>query len=334
MKKAFMLLLVLLLVGSTAVFASGQAEGGEAESMTLRYGELNPDGHPITEGAYEFARLVEEKTDGRITIEVFPSSQLGSEREQMQAIQQGGLDFFRPNTAAMPDFNVPEMAILGLPYVFSSREHMWDALNGDVGEQILSAVQERGSRMVGLAYLDDGARHFFTTDTPVYEVSDLEGLKIRVPENEVFVDMVAAMGGSPTPISYSELYSSLQTGVVDGAENTIAGYLTNSFYEPAPYFTLDRHMSPPGLIVASEQLWNELSEADREIILESAREASDFVREETVAFEEDALDELEDEGVEIIQIEDSSEWQEAVRPLWEQYGSGFEDLLDEIAALQ
>jgi TRAP-type transport system periplasmic protein len=329
-----MISLAVLLVLSSAAFAGGQGEAAQEESMSLRYGELNPDGHPITEGAYEFARLVEEMSDGRITIEVFPSSQLGSEREQMQSIQQGGLDFFRPNTAAMPDFGVPEMAILGLPYVFGSREHMWEALNGGVGEEILSAVQERGSRMVGLAYLDDGARHIFTTDVPVYEVSDLEGMKIRVPENEVFMDMIDAMGASPTPISYSELYSSLQTGVVDGAENTIAGYLTNSFYEPAPYFTMDRHMSPPGLIVASEILWNRLSESDRELILEAAQQASDFVRRETEAYEAEALGELEELGATIIELDDLSEWQDAVRPLWSKYGADYQDLLDDIAALQ
>lgn len=330
MKRIVLLCIVALLVLPGLVLAGGRGE--TAATTVLRYGELNPDGHPITEGAYEFARIVEERTEGRIRIQVFPSSELGSEREQMQAIQEGAIDFFRPNTAAMPDFDVSEMALLGLPYIFSSREHMWRALNADVGQQILDAVQESGTRMIGLAYLDDGARHVFTTDTPVERVADIRGLAIRVPENELFMEMVAAMGASPTPIAYAELYSALQTGVVDGAENTIAGYLTNSFYEPAPYLTLNRHMAPPGLIVASEITWNRLSEADRQIIREAARQASDHVIDATVAFEDQGLDELRARGATIIDPGDVSDWQEAVMPIWDRFGAGHEDLIRAIQA--
>lgn len=330
MKRVVLLCIVALFVLPGLVLAGGRAE--TAATTVFRYGELNPDGHPITEGAYEFARIVEERTEGRIRIQVFPASELGSEREQMQAIQEGAIDFFRPNTAAMPDFDVSEMALLGLPYIFSSREHMWRALNADVGQQILDAVQASGTRMIGLAYLDDGARHVFTTDTPVERVADIRGLAIRVPENELFMEMVAAMGASPTPIAYAELYSALQTGVVDGAENTIAGYLTNSFYEPAPYLTLNRHMAPPGLIVVSEITWNRLSEADRQIIREAARQASDYVIDATVAFEDEGLDELRARGATIIDPGDVSDWQEAVMPIWDRFGAGHEDLIRAIQA--
>jgi len=326
MKKLIGLMMVCLLTAGM-MFGAGAQETDAEAPMTLRYGEVNPDGHPITEGAYKFADLVNESTDGRITIDIYPAGQLGSEREQMQSMQQGGLDFFRGNTASMPDFGVPEMAVLGLPYVFSSREHMWRALEGEAGQLMLDKVQEHGTRMVGLSFLDDGARHIFTTDVPAREIDDLQGLRIRVPENEVFVDMVAHLGASPTPISYGELYSALQTGVVDGAENTIAGYLTNSFYEPAPYLTLNRHMSPPGVILVSEITWNRLSEADQQIILDAAEKSSAHVTEATRNFEEDGIEELKERGATIIELDNVEPWQEAVQPMWDIYGGDYQELL-------
>ena len=335
MKRATGLVLCILLVLSATVFAGGAKESGEQKKFTLRYGELNPAEHPITKGAYEFARLAKEMSEGRITIDVYPASQLGNEREQMQSIQQGALDFFRPNTAAMPDFGVKEMALLALPFIFESRDHMWKVLNGKVGERILRASEERKSRMIALAFLDDGARHIFTTKTLVQKLADLRGLKIRVPQNEVFIEMIAALGASPTPISYGELYSSLQTGVVDGAENTIAGYASNAFYEPAPNFTLNRHMSPPGVIVASEITWNQrLDAGDRELLTEAVKKASAYVTQQTVAFEETALKDLEKKGVRILRINDVAAWQSAVQPLYNKYGAGFEDIIKEIRSLQ
>lgn len=335
MKRVIGLILAILLVLSAAVFAGGAKEGTEQKKITLRYGELNPAEHPITKGAYEFARLAKEMSDGRITIDVYPSSQLGNEREQMQSIQQGALDFFRPNTAAMPDFGVKEMALLALPFIFQSRDHMWKVLNGKVGERILRAAEERKTRMVALVFLDDGARHIFTTKTPVRKLGDLRGLKIRVPQNELFIEMIAALGASPTPIAYAELYSALQTGVVDGAENTIAGYASNAFYEPAPNFTLTRHMSPPGVIIASDITWNQkLGAKDRELLTTAVKRASEYVTKETVAFEEKALADLEKKGVNIMKINDVADWQNAVQSLYKKYGAGFEDIIKEIQSVQ
>lgn len=213
---------------------SGAAATG-AQKILLKYGEINPDGHPITEGAKEFARLVKEKSNGRIEIQVYPAGQLGDEKVEIQTVQMGGLDFFRANSNTLPDFGADKMSVLALPFIFKSRDHMHKVLNGPVGEEILKQVEEKDLKMVALTFYDDGARHFFLKNKPAKEVSDLKGLKIRVPQNQILMDMVKAFGASPTPISYGELYSALQTGVVDGAENTIAGYLTNSFFEVGKY---------------------------------------------------------------------------------------------------
>ncbi|MDR1625452.1 MAG: TRAP transporter substrate-binding protein [Spirochaetia bacterium] len=333
MKRIILVTLCCVFAFSGMVFAGGASEGGggAAQKMNLRYGELNPAEHPITKGGYEFARLVSEGTQGRISIEIFPSSQLGNEREQMQSAQQGALDFFRANSGAMLDFGVKEMAIIALPFIFNSRDHMWKVLNGPIGQKIMDASTERGTRMISLAFFDDGARHIFTTKKPVRKLGDVKGMKLRVPQNEIFMEMISALGGSPTPISYGELYSSLQTGVVDGAENTIAGYASNAFYEPAPYITLDRHMSPPGLVIASQITWEQrLGDADRQLMTKAIKQASDKVTKETVAFEDTAIDDLKKKNVTVIEISDVADWQKAVLPLYTKYGVGFEGVIKDI----
>ncbi|MCL1818171.1 MAG: TRAP transporter substrate-binding protein [Spirochaetaceae bacterium] len=330
MKKIAFITLCLLVL-STAAFAGGGQESGGAQKMNLRYGELNPAEHPITKGGYEFARLVSEATQGRITIEVFPSSQLGKENEQVQSTQQGALDFFRVNAGAMQDFGVKELGLVALPFIFTSRDHMWKVLNGPVGQKMMNASKERGTRVISLAFFDDGARHIFTTKKAVRKLEDVKGMKLRVPQNEIFMETISALGGNPTPISYGELYSALQTGVVDGAENTIAGYASNAFYEPAPYFTLDRHMSPPGLVIASQITWEQkLSDADRQVMTKAIKQAADSVLRETVAFENTALDDLRKKGVTVIEITDVADWQKAVQSLFAKYGAGLESMIKDI----
>lgn len=309
-------------------------EVGNGEQMILRYGELNPDDHPITEGAYEFSRLVEEATDGRIKIEIFPASSLGTEREQLQSIQAGALDFFRPNSSALTDFGAAPMNVLGLPFIFENREHQWNVLNGPVGEEILQSTEEFINGMKGLTYYDDGARHIFTQGNPVESVEDMSRLKIRVPENAIFMDMISAFDADPTPINYAELYSALQTGIVDGAENTIAGYLTNSFYEVAENLSLTSHVATPGVVVVSEMTWNKLSAEDQAIIQEAAQQSSEFVRTETEKFEEEALTELEELGANIIHFDDLSNWQAEVSELYDTYGGDYADLIETIRATE
>lgn len=310
------------------LFMGCNGKGKGDGTITLTYGELNPDKHPITRGAYEFARLVKEKTDDRIQINIYPAGQLGSEREQTQSVQAGGIDFFRSNALSLPEFGAEKMGLLALPYIFADRDHMWRVLNGPIGKQILQDVSDY--KMVGITYFDDGQRHIFA-DKQIDTIDDLKGLKLRVPQFNIMIDMVNALGASPTPISYGELYTALQSGIVDGAENTITGYKTNSFFEPCPYLTLTRHLSAPGVLVCSEKTWSKLSAADQEIIKQAAAEASDFVREQTKAYEAQALKTLQEEhDVTVTEIEDVSPWIEAVAPLHEKYGEGHQDIIDAI----
>ena len=220
---------------------------GKAE-IVLRYGDVNPAGHVLLNSAEFFAKNVSEMSNGRIKIELYPSGQLGDDNEVYQALQMGAVDLYRGNSASLTDFGNLEVTALALPYIFRDRAHFWAVCGGDLGQEILDNIKESGSKMVGISYLDEGARNFFTTDAPVTKLEDLKGLKIRVQNSAMMLDTISALGGNPTPIDYAELYTSLQTGVVDGAENPPASYYSNKFYEVAPYYVLDGHTFSPRII--------------------------------------------------------------------------------------
>ncbi|WP_068110737.1 TRAP transporter substrate-binding protein [Tropicimonas marinistellae] len=306
----------------------------EAQSVVLKYGELNPDSHPMTVIANEFARLVKEKSDGDIVVDVFPSSQLGDERTELQALQMGAVDMFRANAVSLGDFGATKSNLFSLPYLFRDRDHLWAVLNSEIGQDILGDVQASGTRMVGVAFMEEGQRNFFFRDAPVSDLAGIQGKKIRVPQTQILLDTVKAFGASPTPISYSELYSALQTGVVDGAENPPTGYLANNFYEVAPYYMIDGHTYSPSIMVMSELTWNKMTPEQQAIISEAARETEEFNK--TLAADADAkaYDELKEKGATIITVTDLADWPKSVEPVYQKYGAEFTDVIQQILAVE
>ncbi|MDR2786139.1 MAG: TRAP transporter substrate-binding protein, partial [Treponema sp.] len=201
------------------------------------------------------------------------AGQLGDEKTVYQGLQIGSVDMCRGNTNSMVDFGVKKITLFGLPFIFRDRDHLWKVLNSEIGDEFLKEMADIKSGMVGLFYLDEGSRNFFTAKRYVINsINDYRGLKLRVPTTELMSDTVAAMGVQSTPISFSELYSALQTGVVDGAEQPHSGYFSNKFYEVAPNYILSGHTYSPGIVLASEISWKKLSPADQAVILEAAKE--------------------------------------------------------------
>ena len=208
--------------------AEAKAEESKADSasttepeLVFKYAELNSDDNINTRVGYEFAKNVEEMSDGRIKIEVYSASTLGDEKTCLNALQIGGgtVDMYRANTNSLSDYGFQKLNMFGLPFIFTSRDSMWKVLEDEeLGQAFLSEGSEVGAGMVGLFYMDEGARNLFTTKE-ISGLGDIKGMKIRVPETQLMMDTMKALGAEPTPISYSELYSSLQSGVVDGAEN-------------------------------------------------------------------------------------------------------------------
>ena len=233
------LLLALSGCGQKAPEPSSESEQQESkpqETIVLKLAENQPEDYPTTLGDKEMARIVEEKTNGRIKIEVYAGGQLGDEKSVIEAIQMGGLDFARVNAQPLSDFAKP-LRVLSLPYLFDDEAHLWK-VNGPIGEEILDTLQD--ADMVGLTYYDSGSRSFTIakrSKTP----ADMKGLKIRVQQSELMVGLVEAVGASATPMPYGEVYSAIQTGVIHGAENNWPSYDSSSHYEVAKYFTLDHH---------------------------------------------------------------------------------------------
>ena len=332
--KSVVLLLILMIVamvvGCGKTEAPKAATPAKAEKIVLKWGEQNAPSDFMAEGAMEFAKIVKEKSKGRIEIAVYLSSQLGDEKTQIQSVQMGALDFFRANANITAEFGADKSNVLALPYIFRNRDHLWNVLNGPVGKEILENFKEKNTKMRGIAYFDEGPRHFLMRGKQVKTVEDLKGLKIRVGQTAIMMDTIRALGASPTPISYAELYSALQSGVVDGAENPITAYLNNKFYEVAKYYTLDGHVFSPSIIVMSEATAKKLSPEDLKLVTEAAVEAGQRVRKSVEKREADAAAQLKAKGTVITEVPDKKPWQDAVKSVVDKYGAPYKKLVDQI----
>ena len=330
MKKILALVLMLALMIPCAALAADP--NGTAE-ITFSYGDVNPFGHVIVNAAEYFRDQLYEKTNGRIWMEIYPSGQLGDDAECYQGMQMGAVDMYRGNASSLTDFGKNQISALALPYIFRDRNHFWDVCTSELGNSILANLQECGTGMVALCFLDEGARNFFTTTKPVTKLADLAGQKIRVQQSALMMDTVAALGASPTPVDYAELYTALQSGIVDGAENPPASYYSNKFYEVAPYYVLDGHTYSPSVILISEMMWNTLSAEDQAIMREVADMTEVYNRAEIEAADQAAYDSLKANGVQILELEDQAAWVEAMGPVYEKHGKDFLDLIAQIQGM-
>lgn len=328
MKKVLALLFVFVAV-MIPVFANGT---GETSSVTLTLSEVHAEGYPTTLADYRFAELVAERTEGRVTIDVYSGGTLyGEETGSIEALQIGDLDFARVSASPVASY-VPALNVIQLPYLYRDGDHMWEVLNGPIGQDMLEEIQASGSGLVGLCYYDAGARNFYTT-TPVHGPEDMKGLKIRLQNNPMMVDMVELLGGNGvTGIGPNEVYSAISQGTIDGAENNWPTYESMGDYEAAPYFVLDGHTRVPEILLASENVINKVSAEDWEIIKECAKETQDYEIEQWALREKSSEEKVVAAGVTVYQptAEELAEYQSLMAPLYEEYGAGYEDMIEEI----
>ena len=244
---------------------------GTAMAQTvLRSSDTHPDGYPTVEAVKYFGELVKERTEGRYEVEVYHSAQLGQEADTLEQVRTGVIDL---NRTSMGPWNglIPETTVPSLPYIFRSVEHARKVMNGPIGDEILAAFEPHG--VIGLAFYDGGARSFYNSSKPIKSVDDLKGMKFRVMQSDIFVDMVAALGASATPMPYGEVYSGIETGVIDGAENNFPSYDTAKHSEVAKYFSLDEHLIVPEVLVMSKVTWDRLSPEDQKIVKKAAKDS-------------------------------------------------------------
>lgn len=315
--------------GSSSSSKSGSAAAeNSGKKINLRLAESQPSDYPTTLGDKKFAELVKQKSNGRINIKVYDSSQLGEEKAVIEQVQLGSIDFCRVSSSPLAEFN-KAFGVFSLPYIFDSNEHMWKFLKGDAAKKMLTDLQS--SKLMGLCYYDSGARSFYTKN-PVKVPADLQGMKIRVQENKINMDLIAALGASATPMPYGEVFSSLQTGVIDGAENNAPSYLTANHYQAVKNYILDAHQRVPEVVMASKASWDKLSPEDQKLLQECAQESVQYQVDQWAAYDKQAMDKLKESGVSITEVSDVKAWQEAVKPVIEKYRADYQEVLDAIAA--
>jgi tripartite ATP-independent transporter DctP family solute receptor len=297
----------------------------------LRLAETHPKGYPTELGDEEFARLVKERSNGRIIIEVYPGSQLGEEKAVIEQVQFGAIDITRVSISPVAAF-VPKLNAFQMPYLYRDSDHMWKVLKGDIGMELLASLEPFG--FIGLGWFEAGARSFYNSKKPVYTPADLKGMKIRVQESELMLGLVRSFGAIPTPMPYGEVYSGLQTGVVDGAENNPPSYYSASHYEVAKYYTLDEHTMVPEIIIGSKISLGRLSKADQDLIKKAAMDAIDYQRAEWDAYVKVSMDKVKAAGCTIIPIPDKTEWMKAVEPMYKQQTKEIQDLVARIRAVK
>lgn len=281
--------------------------------LKLAHG-LDPS-HPVHKGMVFMAERLAEKSKGQLTIDIYPSGQLGSEQQCVELLQIGSLAITKVSAAVMESFT-PKYKVLSIPYLFRSTEHSFQVFESEIGKEILLASEENWIR--GLCFYDAGFRSFYTIDKPIMVPEDLDGLKIRVQKSQMAMEMVRELGGSPTPISYGELYTALQSGVVDGAENNPPSLYTSHHYEVCKEYSLDEHTCVPDVLIISTTVWNKLSDQEKKWLQEAADESVPVERKYWAESVEESLRIVQEAGVHI-HHPDKTKFVEKVQPLLDKY---------------
>ncbi len=285
------------------------------QKKTLKLAHGLDVGHSVHKAMVKMGEDLEKLSGGKMTIEIYPSQQLGTERQCLELLQIGSLDMTKVSVGVLENF-APKMKVLGLPFLFRDRAHSFKVLDGPIGQQLLNDGEQYWLK--GLGYYDAGSRSFYTKDKPVNSPEDLIGLKIRVMESVTAMDMVNKLGGAPTPISWGELYTSLQQGVVDGAENNPPSFYLSRHYEVCKYYSLDEHTVLPDVLIAGTHLWEKLNDEEKGWLKEAVKRSIDYQRKLWIDAEKEALSAVEAAGVKIVRP-NKALFLEKTKSIFEQY---------------
>jgi tripartite ATP-independent transporter DctP family solute receptor len=312
-----------------ALLAAALSIGSASAQTVLRSSDTHPDGYPTVEAVKYFGQLVEERTAGRYKVEVYFGAQLGQEADTIEQVRSGVIDLNRTSMAPWNSL-VPLTLIPSLPYLFRSPEHARAVMSGPIGDEVAAGFDAHG--VVLLTFYDGGARSFYNSKKQINSPGDLAGLRMRVIQSDVFVDMVAALGASATPMPYGEVYSAIQTGVVDGAENNFPSYDTAGHFEVAKFYSLDEHTIVPEVFVISKAAWDKITPEDQAIFKQAARESAEKQWELWDAFVLQSRAKVEAAGSEIATPE-KQPFIDAMKPVYDKYVNTPE-LQDLVARIQ
>jgi tripartite ATP-independent transporter DctP family solute receptor len=287
--------------------------GDRTNQFVLKLGHGLDTGHPVHLAMEKMKQRLEELSGGSVSIDIYPSSVLGSETQCIEQLQNGSLAMTKTSAAAMENF-IPSMSVFSYPYVFRDSDHYWAVIGGEIGRTLLQDGEKKFLR--GLCYYDAGSRNFYTKNDPIRTPDDLKGMKIRVMNSATAIEMVKAMGGAPTPIAWGELYSALAQGTVDGAENNLPSFSTNKHYEVCKHFSLNGHTRVPDMLLISTKVWNDLDSRVQQWLQQAASESSTYQRKLWEEMTATAMQQAKEEGVTIYEV-DTKAFTNKVAPMLE-----------------
>jgi len=319
----FMLAICIIIV------LSGCSDKQE-EHVEIRFSHGLDTQHPVHKSLLYMNEVLQQLSGGSMELIIYPSAQLGTEREVLELLQIGSLGMTKVSASSLEAF-VPQMKVFSLPYLFNDHAHFWQTLNSDIGQQLLDAGTPY--RVKGLGYFDAGSRSFYTTKRKVENPEQLQGLKIRVMNSQSAVDMVNTMGASATPVSWGELYTALQQGIVEGAENNPPSFYFSKHYEVSKYYLLDEHTAIPDVIVIGTHKWNSLSQQQQTWLTQAMQETVVYQRILWAEATAESLEKVKDAGVEVI-VADKTSFQKSVEPIYQKLqGTTLEPLVTSIKKL-
>ncbi|MCM8568413.1 TRAP transporter substrate-binding protein [Gramella jeungdoensis] len=322
-------IIVNLFLSVLILLFSGCSEKSNTKIIKLGHG-LDTS-HPVHKAMLFMGERLAEKSGGSMRIDIYPNQQLGSERECLELLQIGSLGMTKVSTGVMENF-ATGLKVFGLPFLFRDREHRFNVLESEIGEDFLNSSIDK--RLKGLTFYDAGSRSFYTKK-PIKTPQDLEGLKVRVMESQTAINMVKNLGGSPTPIAWGELYTALQQGIVDGAENNLPSFHLSRHYEVCKYFLVDEHTALPDELVIGTPVWNKLTKQQQIWLKEAAMESSEYQKKLWREAELKALEEIKAAGVTVIEA-NKEEFREKVQPMYDEFSEDPEmkQIIEDIQAVE
>ncbi|WP_315739029.1 TRAP transporter substrate-binding protein [Bradyrhizobium sp. SZCCHNR1093] len=302
---------------------------GQSKAV-FKASDVQPPGYPTVAATENLGKKLAAATNGRLSIQMYPSAQLGGEKETIEQTQIGAIQMLRVSAGALGPI-VDDVNVVNMPFLFKSIEHSEKMMDGSIGQDLLDRVSANASaNLVALCWMNSGARSIYNTKKPIRTVEDVKGLKIRVIGNPIFIDMMNALGGNGVAMGYDQVFSALQTGVIDGAENNPPSYVFSNHYTAAKYYSLTQHLVIPEILVFSKRSWANLSTDDQTLIKKFAREAQMEERELWKAYEREAIEKAKAGGSEIVEIANKAPFQKAVKPVWDKYGPKYQEMIKRI----
>src|ERR1700720_2814120 len=317
------------LTTSLAPVSPAQAQA----KQVFKASDVQPVGYPTVVATENLGKKLAAATDGRLSVQMYPSMQLGGEKETIEQTQIGAIQLLRVSVGSMGPI-VDDINVVNMPFLFKNTAHAQKMMDGPIGQELLDKITASpNANLVALCWMDSGARSLYNTKRPIKSIEDVKGLKFRVIGNPIFIDMMNSLGGNGVAMGYDQVFSALQTGVIDGAENNPPSYVFDNHYQVAKNYTRSEHLIVPEVLVFSRKSWDSLSQDDQTLIRNFSREAQAEERVFWADYEKEAMDKARSGGVQIVESIDKQPFQDAVKPVWDKYGPRFSELVKRIQAV-